>query len=238
MAVKVFKLPAAEEAAAFSQQLHSTMQAEAGLLASLRHPHVVNFMGICKAPPAIITELCSNGSLLDVLKRARASPALAAELTWPRRLRMALDAAAGMFYLHALSTPLIHRDLKSPNLLVDAHWRVKIADLGMSKVLEEASAASGSCSTAGGPDNPRWMPPEVFEARRATAASDVFSFAVVLWELLTWKLPWAGVANPYEVNMRLCCLILQSQVFTSIAIFLLNKTAMPVVKLIEARCMP
>jgi serine/threonine protein kinase len=200
VAVKVFKLPAAEEAAAFTQQLESKIQAEAGLLASLRHPHIVTFMGICKAPPCIITELCSNGSLLDVVKRARASPALAAELTWPRRLRMALDAATGMLYLHALSPPLIHRDLKSPNLLVDVHWRVKIADLGMSKVLEEATAATGSCNTAGAPDNPRWLAPEVLEGRRPTAASDVFSFAVVLWEMLTWELPWAGVTNTFAVS--------------------------------------
>ena len=116
------------------------------MLADLRHPHVVGFMGICESPPCIVTELCARGSVMDLLKRGRTTPAFAAELTWPRRLRMALDAATGMLYLHAESPPLIHRDLKSPNMLVDDNWRVKIADLGMSKVFDEVAAAADICS--------------------------------------------------------------------------------------------
>ncbi|EFN51103.1 hypothetical protein CHLNCDRAFT_14990, partial [Chlorella variabilis] len=99
---------------------------EAGLLAALRHPNVVNFLGVCHLPPCILTEYCSRGSLAEVLIRARQSARLAAELTWRRRLAMALDAALGMLYLHNRPAPIVHRDLKSPNLLVEESWRVKV----------------------------------------------------------------------------------------------------------------
>lgn len=62
-------------------------------------------------PPAVVTEYCARGSLNDVLKRARASTSLAAQLDWPRRLNMALDAAKGMLYLHSCTPPIIHRDV-------------------------------------------------------------------------------------------------------------------------------
>ncbi|KAL4421755.1 hypothetical protein ABPG77_009738 [Micractinium sp. CCAP 211/92] len=170
------------------------LQKEAGLMAALRHPNVVQFIGVCTSPPAVVTEFCSRGSLLDVLRLARGSQQAAAALTWVRRLSMALDAAKGMLYLHAHSPPIIHRDLKSPNLLVDSAWRVKVCDFNLSKLME----ASSSVSSTGGAMNPRWLAPEILVGQQAIAASDVFSFGVVLHELLTWELPWVG-ANLYQL---------------------------------------
>ena len=95
-------------------------------MASMRHPNVVMYLGVCLQPPCVVTEYCARGSLNDVFKRARATPALAAQLDWGRRLNMVLDAAKGMMYLHSSEPPVIHRDLKSPNLLVDKHWRLKV----------------------------------------------------------------------------------------------------------------
>lgn len=66
-------------------------------MASLRHPNVVMFMGMCVEPPCIITEFCARGSLFDVLRKARTSPAFAQQLDWSRRLSMALDAAKVRF---------------------------------------------------------------------------------------------------------------------------------------------
>lgn len=63
------------------------------ILATLRHPNIVLFMGVCLSPPCLITEYCPQGSLLDVLQRAQIQPYTAAQLTWPRRLRMALHVA-------------------------------------------------------------------------------------------------------------------------------------------------
>lgn len=91
-------------------------------MARMRHPNIVSFMGLCAMPPCILTEYCPRGSVFDVLRR----PAATAELTWHRRLGMALDAARGLLYLHTLQPPVVHRDVKSPNLLVDAAWQVKV----------------------------------------------------------------------------------------------------------------
>jgi hypothetical protein len=110
-----------------SSPVMAALAQEAGLMASLRHPNIVQFMGMCTLPPCVVTEYCARGSLTDVLKAGRTGkPAAAADLSWRRRLGMALDAATGMLHLHARSPPIIHRDLKSPNLLVDVHWRVKV----------------------------------------------------------------------------------------------------------------
>ena len=205
VAVKVFKPEggSAAESAAFSAALLPKIRAEAGLLAALRHPHVVAFYGVAggepgsREPPCVVTEFCARGSLLDVLRGAAGDRSKAAELTWRRRLRLALDAAAGVLHLHEQAPPILHRDLKSPNLLVTADWRCKVADLGLSKLLDGAAAAT----TAGGAGNPRWVAPEVMGGEKAAEAADVFSFGIVLWELLTWELPWAQLAsNPWAVR--------------------------------------
>jgi hypothetical protein len=75
-------------------------------------------------PPA---EYCARGSLYDLLQEAREKPALKRALDWPRRVVMALDAAKGMLYLHGHKPAIIHRDLKSPNLLVEKNWKVKVS---------------------------------------------------------------------------------------------------------------
>ena len=103
--------------------MRDALRAEVGLLATLRHPNTVAFVGVCSAPPAIITELCGRGSLTDVLSAAKCYPA---SLPWPMRLRMTIDAAAGLHHLHSQSPPILHRDLKSPNLLVAQDWTVKV----------------------------------------------------------------------------------------------------------------
>ena len=68
-------------------------------------------------------------SCAQVLRRGRTSGAHAVHLDWPKRLNMAMDAAKGMLHLHLCDPPIIHRDLKSPNLLVDKHWRVKVGTI-------------------------------------------------------------------------------------------------------------
>ena len=167
---------------------------EAGLMASMRHPNIIQFMGIVSMPPCVVTEFCERGSLTDVLKKARKGvPGAVEALGWRLRLSMAADAAKGMLYLHARPQPIIHRDLKSPNLLVDSHWRVKVCDFNMSRIMEESGQGSSLAGT-----NPRWLAPELLSGEHATTYSDVFAFGVVLWELLTFELPWFK-DNPWSV---------------------------------------
>jgi serine/threonine protein kinase len=183
----------AERALTLSNPVLESLEKEASMMAALRHPNVVAFLGVCATPPCVATEYCARGSLTDVLRGGKNSAAKAKQLDWARRLNMALDAAKGMHYLHEHSPPIIHRDLKSPNLLVDKHWRVKVSDFNLSKLMEENSVMSSMAAT-----NPRWLAPEILAGQPASYESDVYAFGVVLWELLTWELPW-GATNPWQV---------------------------------------
>lgn len=110
-----------------SARISAALEREANLMAGLRHPNTVLFLGSCAFPPGILTEYCLKGSLHEVLQQAKDSPACASELTWQRRLHVALDAAKGMLYLHSNKpTPVIHRDLKPANLLVTRDWTCKV----------------------------------------------------------------------------------------------------------------
>ncbi len=201
VAAKVFKFPSGSMGSKeeFSNSLLHKITEEADLLAAIRHPNVVSFLAMCSDPPCMVTELCS-GSLFDMIKRSKTEPALAAKMTWGRRLRMLTDAAAGMSHLHQRVPPTLHRDMKSLNLLVDSAWKVKISDLGLSKLMEEVTIESHAGSTASNM-NPRWLAPEVLETGNWLPASDVYAFGVVMWELLTWELPWGHVNNQFLVRM-------------------------------------
>ena len=166
--------------------------AEVALMQELRHPNIVMLLGVTTEPPGIVQEYCSRGSLYGVLRR-HASPG-APPLAWRVRLQMALGAATGMCYLHGCRPVVLHRDLKSPNLLVDRHWRVKVGDFGLSRV----TLSSVAVASVPGIHSPRWMAPEVLVEGKHSKASDVFSFAVVLWELATLQVPWDG-ANQWQV---------------------------------------
>lgn len=172
------------------------------LLTQLRSPYVVLFMGVCRDPLAMVTEYCARGSVFDVLMQARVSPSTAACLTWQRRLRMALDAALGMSYLH--SRGVLHRDFKSPNLFVDSEWRVKVGDLGLSTLLDGSQSTAGSTLAN---VNLRWVAPEVVEELTSaqpakqpfTKEADVYGFGVVLRELATFQVPYAELDTQYHL---------------------------------------
>ncbi|PRW39272.1 Serine threonine- kinase CTR1 [Chlorella sorokiniana] len=173
------------------------LHAEAAMMNRMRHPNIVQFLGLVTVPPALVTEYCSRGSLYSCLAAAHDYPAAAAQLTWQRRLAMAADAGAGLLYLH--SRNIIHRDVKSPNILVDADWHAKVADFNLSKMLEGARSEAVRTSSDG-VTNPLWLAPEVIDGKKATAASDVYSFGMVLYELLTWRLPWSmAVMSPFKI---------------------------------------
>ncbi|KAG0476354.1 hypothetical protein HPP92_013195 [Vanilla planifolia] len=96
--------------------------------------------------------------------------------------------AKGINYLHCLNPPIVHWDLKSPNLLVDKNWSVKVCDFGLSRL--KANTFISSKSVGG---TAEWMAPEFLRGERTDEKSDVFSFGVVLWELLTMQQPWRGL---------------------------------------------
>lgn len=112
---------------------------------------------------------------------------------------MAIDIARGMHYLHSCDPVVIHRDLKSHNLLVDERGRIKLCDFGLAKLLSSAldqnpngdssggAAAMTSCGT------PAWTAPEVLRSEAYSKSADVFSFGIVLWEIATRQEPHSGL---------------------------------------------
>ncbi|KAI3432701.1 hypothetical protein D9Q98_004244 [Chlorella vulgaris] len=179
-----------------SSPVLAALRRESDIMRRLSHPNCVLLMGVCTSPPAVITEYCERGCLMDVLHEAVTDAVAASQLTWLRRLSMALDAARGMHYLHSHSPPIIHRDLKSPNLLVTRGWQVKVADFNLSLLVESMHSKMTMVT------QPRWLAPEVMDGGQSTTASDVYAFGVVLWELLTWKEPWHDVTNPAQIMVK------------------------------------
>lgn len=170
----------------FSKQEYSddailSFRQEVCLMKRLRHPNILLFMGAVTSPErlCIVTEFLPRGSLFRLLQKSTS------KLDWRRRIHMAVDVARGMNYLHNCNPPVIHRDLKSSNLLVDKNWTVKVADFGLSRVKHETYLASKT-----GKGTPQWMAPEVLRNGPSDEKSDIYSFGVVLWELTTQKIPW------------------------------------------------
>jgi len=108
------------------------------------------------------------------------------------KVKMATDAARGMIFLHLHNPPIIHRDLKSLNLLVDQSYTVKVADFGISDMLENEATMTAKSGTI------NWMPPEVFQGFTYTTKSDVFSYGMVMWEILTNEQPYSKL-NQFQI---------------------------------------
>ncbi|GMP64375.1 hypothetical protein CsSME_00025685 [Camellia sinensis var. sinensis] len=151
---------------------------EVFIMRKVRHKNVVQFIGACTKLPSlcIVTEYMSGGSVYDYLHKQRGTFKL------PSLLRVAVDISKGMNYLH--QNNIIHRDLKAANLLMDENEVVKVADFGVARVKAQTGVMTAETGTY------RWMAPEVIEHKPYDHKADIFSFGVVLWELLTGKLPY------------------------------------------------
>ncbi|XP_071690808.1 uncharacterized protein [Rutidosis leptorrhynchoides] len=183
VAVKVF------EHRELSFDVLLSFRQEVSLMKRLRHPNILLFMGAVTSPEhiCIVTEFLPRGSLFRILQRNTT------QLDWKRRLHMAMDIARGMNYLHRCQPPIIHRDLKSSNLLVDKNWTVKVGDFGLSRIKHLAYL-----NTKTGKGTPQWMAPEILRNGQADEKSDVYSYGVVLWEIITEKVPWDDL-DPMQV---------------------------------------
>jgi serine/threonine protein kinase len=153
------------------------IQREINVLQGMRHPNIVQFIGIARHPTKgvhIVTELIKAGDLRKLLKNPKN------KLTWLDKAKIAHSAACAMAYLH--SRNIIHRDLKSKNLLVEDGWRVKICDFGFARTTVGKGARP---MTLCGTDD--WMAPEIILGYPYSGAADVFSFGIVLCEIITRK---------------------------------------------------
>lgn len=170
----------------YSEDVIFAFREEVALMKRLRHPNILLFMGAVSSPErlCIVTEFLPRGSLFRLLQKSTSQKSTT-RLDWRRRVHMALDIARGVNYLHHCSPPIVHRDLKSSNLLVDKSWNVKVGDFGLSR-----HKYGTFLETITGKGTPQWMAPEVLRNEPSDEKSDVYSYGVVLWELATEKIPW------------------------------------------------
>lgn len=158
---------------------------EAFILRQLRHPNVLQVLGASMNPPCIVTEYMPRGNLFQLI-HDRNVP-----LPWSMIRKIALDVCKGMSYLHGCTPPLIHRDLKPHNLLVDENWRVKVCDFGLSKFVDSKHVMT-ACGT------PAYAAPEVLRNSDYSMSADVYSFAIVLWELVTRDILYPNLP-PFQI---------------------------------------
>ncbi|KAL2644139.1 hypothetical protein R1flu_011726 [Riccia fluitans] len=183
VAVKMLMIP---ESASMkeSQKLKTRFRQKIDVWYTLDHPNIVQFIGAHINPPKwiIMSEFLHGGSLRAYLVRQQ-------QRKLPENIiqAMALDIARGMEYLH--QNNVMHRDLKSANLLLDESGRVKVADFGLARFdSEDAVNLTAETGTI------RWMAPEVICHMPYNRKVDVYSFGIVLWELCTSKLPFEGMS--------------------------------------------
>lgn len=157
---------------------------EVTLLSRIHHRNLVTFLGYSQqdGKNILVYEFMHNGTLKEHLRGPAAKDRT---LSWVKRLKVAEDSAKGIEYLHTGCFPtIIHRDLKSSNILLDSHMRAKVADFGLSKPAVDGSHVSSIVRGTVG-----YLDPEYYISQQLTEKSDIYSFGVILLELITGHEP-------------------------------------------------
>lgn len=152
---------------------------EIEIMSKLRHPNITQLYGACMEPQAcLVMEHVMKGSLDQIIENE----------SWSieEKIRVALDVAKGLAYMHYRD--ILHRDLKTGNILIDSRGVAKITDFGLCKNMGYSSGTLGVRSL-----DIQWMAPEVLDRAPHTFASDIYSYGIVLWSIVTGKKPYAGI---------------------------------------------
>ncbi|KAJ3684797.1 hypothetical protein LUZ61_013961 [Rhynchospora tenuis] len=160
--------------------------AEMETIGKIKHRNLVPLLGYCKVGEErlLVYDYMKYGSLEDVLHDRKKT---GMKLSWPARRKIAVGAARGLAFLHHNCSPhIIHRDMKSSNVLLDEHLEARVSDFGMARMMS-AMDTHLSVSTLAG--TPGYVPPEYYQSFRCTTRGDVYSYGVVLLELLTGRQP-------------------------------------------------
>ncbi|XP_072987671.1 uncharacterized protein [Typha latifolia] len=158
--------------------------AEIQTLGRIRHRHIVRLLGFCSNHETnlLVYEYMPNGSLGEVLHGKKGG-----HLQWEIRYKIAVDAAKGLCYLHHDCSPLIlHRDVKSNNILLDSNFEAHVADFGLAKFLQDSGTSECMSAIAG---SYGYIAPEYAYTLKVDEKSDVYSFGVVLLELVSGRKP-------------------------------------------------
>mmetsp|Transcript_65145 Transcript_65145/g.121434 ORF Transcript_65145/g.121434 Transcript_65145/m.121434 type:complete len:298 (-) Transcript_65145:108-1001(-) len=203
--VAIKEIFASETRAAEIKQA-TAFQREVAVMSKVRHENLVHFYGVCfSAPLRLVTELCDGGNLFQLLHMKTD-----VALCWGQSFKMCRDVANAMDYLHSFTPKIIHRDLKSLNLLLSTEVRtfkdiplIKISDFGMARMKEETDPGSAWYNMTQGAGTCHWMAPEVMQGNYNEKA-DVYSYAIVVFEICCREIPFED-----EEGKEVMSLILQ-----------------------------
>eukprot|EP00698_Gefionella_okellyi_P026059 TRINITY_DN9819_c0_g1_i1.p1 TRINITY_DN9819_c0_g1~~TRINITY_DN9819_c0_g1_i1.p1 ORF type:complete len:553 (+),score=100.56 TRINITY_DN9819_c0_g1_i1:64-1722(+) len=176
VAIKLLKISNEEYAQALAE-----LSREASLMNKLRHPNIVALVGVCLKPLTMITELCPLGNLYSILRTQT-------RIEHKARVSIALDVARGMNFMHTFKPDaVLHRDLKTANILVGSGMQAKVADFGLSRVKNRTATGEQTLLDL------LTVAPEVLRSHTAFAEySDVYSYALVLWEMYSRRTAFEG----------------------------------------------
>ncbi|KAI3441788.1 Protein kinase domain-containing protein, partial [Psidium guajava] len=186
VAIKIMKFPGLQGPKEFQQ--------EVDVLSKVRHPHLITLIGACSKPGTLVYEYIPNGSLQDWL----CSQDRANQLPWQARIRIAKELCSVLAFLHSCKpSSIVHGDVKPGNILLDEHLVSKLSDFGICRLLSGGERSSNN-TTLVYPTDPKgtfgYMDPEFLVTRELTTNFDVYSFGIILLELLTRR-PALGIAN-------------------------------------------
>ncbi|KAL3501225.1 hypothetical protein ACH5RR_035674 [Cinchona calisaya] len=195
VAIKKMDLPPFKEA-----EGEREFRVEVDILSRLDHPNLVSLIGYCADGKHrfLVYEYMQRGNLQDHLNGIAEF-----KMDWPLRLKVALGAARGLAYLHsssAVGIPIVHRDFKSTNILLDSNYETKISDFGLAKLMPEGQE---TCVTARVLGTFGYFDPEYTLTGKLTLQSDVYAFGVVLLELLTGRRAVDLNQGPNDQNLVL-----------------------------------
>lgn len=196
VAIKVLQYEATDEEQ--RQAVHAEFRREVHIMTLLKHPNIVGLVGFTLQTPAtMVMELMGHGDLQKFISKKPV------ELDWLLKLRIAIDMAHGLAFMHSRTPALVHRDFKSPNIMLKSIDRTqicaKIADFGLTKPLITAGL-KGQIPSKRDVSNPTWLAPEVLEAKPSGKPVDVYAYGIVCWELVTLDLPWADISRLSDIE--------------------------------------
>ncbi|KAH6817307.1 kinase with adenine nucleotide alpha hydrolases-like domain-containing protein [Perilla frutescens var. frutescens] len=190
VAIKVLRPDAAQGRSQFQQEVE--------VLSSIRHPNMVLLLGACPEYGCLVYEYMANGSLDDRLFRRGNTPVL----SWQLRFRIAAEIATGLHFLHQAAEPLVHRDLKPGNILLDRNFVSKISDVGLARLVPPSVADSVTqyrmTSAAG---TFCYIDPEYQQTGMLGIKSDIYSLGVMLLQIVTARPPM-GLAHHVEKSIE------------------------------------
>ena len=177
------------------QRMLNHFKSELAIMTQLRSPRVARFYGVVTTDTTflgLVMEYCAGGSLRDALNTDD-------EITSDRRRIWVSDVALGMAHLY--SQGVEHRDLKALNVLLTRDLRCKVTDFGLSKCEDLKTTATATMGGAGLAGTPAFMAPELLDNNTFTEKSDVYSYAIVLWEIWDRGVPWRGL-KPVQITRQ------------------------------------